>query len=69
MTVFQLALIARYTTNINLLLDNDEAGEKGRSRILNKFSKFVNIKNYYIPEPFKDIDDYLNGNSDLSLFE
>ncbi len=55
----QFSLITRYTSNIFLLLDNDEAGQKGRKRILDKFSNHANIQNFYIPEKYKDIDEYL----------
>lgn len=59
MTINQFAIISRYTTNIILLLDNDASGNKGRELIMNKFGRFANIQNWYIPEPYKDIDDYL----------
>lgn len=69
MTAYQFSVINRYTNNIFLLLDNDEAGEKGRQSILNKFGRFANIKNFYLPELYKDIDDFFKENSldDLSL--
>jgi DNA primase catalytic core len=62
MTPYQFALICRYTNNIYLLLDNDEAGKKGRTRVMSKFSSYANIKNYYIPEQYIDIDNYLSNN-------
>lgn len=62
MTAFQFSLILRYTKNIRLLLDNDQAGIKGRESILTKYSKFANITNSFVPEPFKDIDEYLSSN-------
>lgn len=55
----QFSLITRYTNNIFLLLDNDDAGRKGRKKIVNKFGKYANIQNFYIPDTYKDIDDYL----------
>ena len=33
MTLYQFSIIKRYTNNLYLLLDNDEAGEKGRDKI------------------------------------
>jgi DNA primase len=48
-------------------LDNDDAGEKGRKRIMELFSKYANIRNFYLPEPYKDIDEYLSNNSRESL--
>lgn len=60
MTPYQFSVISRYTSNIILLLDNDEAGKKGRNIIMSKFGQFANIQNLYIPKPYKDIDEYLS---------
>lgn len=63
----QLSLIKRYTNNIYILFDNDGVngpGEQARIKIKNKYSKFANIKNAYIPKQYKDLDEYiikLNG--------
>jgi DNA primase catalytic core len=62
MTPYQFSVITRYTNNIVLLLDNDEAGLKGRSRIVDKYGKLANITHLYIPESYKDIDEYLSKN-------
>lgn len=59
MTNYQFSVICRYTNNIILLLDNDEAGQKGRNLIYKKFANLANIQNWYVPEPYKDIDEYL----------
>lgn len=69
MTPYQFSVISRYTDNIILLLDNDEAGERGRQKIIEKFGRFANIQNFYLPEGYKDIDEYLSKNdlSDLSF--
>lgn len=67
MTSYQLSVISRYTNNIFLLLDNDEAGEKGRKRIIDKFGHLANIRNFYLPDEYKDIDEYLSQNSYESL--
>jgi DNA primase len=69
MSIHQFSLITRYTNNIFLLLDNDQAGEKGRYSIIKNFGGYANIHNFYIPEPYKDIDEFLSENSyeDLSL--
>lgn len=63
MSFNQLALILRYTNNIVLVLDNDQAGKVGAERIINKFSKFINIKNIEIPSGFKDLDEFFKENS------
>ncbi len=60
MSIHQLALISRFTNNIFLLLDNDEAGLKGRSQILSKFSHLANFKNAFLPPYMKDIDELLS---------
>ena len=67
MTAYQFSVISRYTNNIFLLLDNDEAGEKGRKRIVDMFGKLANIQNFYIPESYKDIDEYLTKSGDTSM--
>lgn len=67
MTAYQLSLLVRYTKNINLLLDNDEAGFKGRKKIIDKFSNFANIQNFYVQEPYKDVDEYFTVHSDISF--
>lgn len=59
MTSYQLSVISRYTNNIFLLLDNDEAGQKGRNSIIKKFGNLINIRNFYLPDDCKDIDEYL----------
>ncbi len=59
MTSYQFSVISRYTNNIILLLDNDEAGETGRARAIDKFGQLANIRNFYIPASFKDIDEYI----------
>ena len=40
-------------------MDNDEAGQKGRARIISKFGQSANIRNFYVPDPYKDIDEYI----------
>jgi len=69
MSSYQFAILSRYTNNFFLLLDNDSAGEKGRKMITNKFGEFANIQNFYLPDPYKDIDDYfsLSGEGTISL--
>ena len=59
MTSYQFSVISRYSNNLFLLLDNDEAGQKGRKRIVKKFGQFANIRNLYLPDNYKDIDEYI----------
>lgn len=58
MSLYQFSVISRYTNNIKLLLDNDKSGHEGRQRIIRKFGKLANITNFYLPEEYKDIDEY-----------
>lgn len=67
MTPYQFSVISRYTDNLFLLLDNDEGGEKGRKRIIDKFGKLANIQNFYLPNPYKDIDEYFTKTGDESV--
>jgi DNA primase len=57
MSPYQFSVISRYSNNICLLLDNDESGNKGRKRISQKFGRFANIRNFYLPDDYKDIDE------------
>jgi len=59
LTMTQLALVKRYTDNIYLLLDNDEAGRIGMEKIMKKFSSEANLKPMKIPDGYKDLDDLL----------
>jgi DNA primase catalytic core len=59
-TSYQMSVITRYTNNIFMLLDNDEAGEKGRTNTIKKFGHLVNIRNMFIPNEYKDIDAYIS---------
>lgn len=59
LSLYQFSVISRYTNNIFLLLDNDEAGVKGRKRIADKFGRLANIHDFYLPEGHKDIDEYI----------
>ena len=63
MSSYQFSVISRYTNNIFLLLDNDEAGNKGRKRIMDRFGSFANIRNFYLPDTYKDVDQYLSCSS------
>lgn len=66
MTSYQFSVISRYASNIIMLLDNDAAGVNGRKTTIAKFGQFANIQNFYIPESYKDIDEYLTKCDDES---
>lgn len=59
MTLYQFSVISRYSNNIFLLLDNDVSGQKGREQVVNKFGKFANIRDFYLPNDYKDVDEYI----------
>lgn len=67
MSFEQFALLLRYTNNIILMLDNDEAGKIGTERIIKLYHKHANIKKAILPNGYKDIDEYLSDNSIDSL--
>lgn len=67
MTFEQFALATRYTNNLVMLLDNDEAGKTGAERVIKLYGKYANIKRAVLPNGYKDIDEYLSDNSIDSL--
>ena len=67
MSSHQFALLLRYTNNIFLLLDNDDAGNKGRNNIMHSYGKYANIQNFYLPN-YKDVDEYIS-NTGVKCFE
>lgn len=66
MSMEQLILLLRYTKRIYILLDNDEAGEIGRSRIIETYGKYAEFTDLRVPYGFKDLDEFL---SDVALDE
>jgi len=48
-------------------LDNDSGGKEGRKLIMNKFGRYANIQNFYVPNPYKDIDEYLTNSNEESV--
>jgi DNA primase len=65
----QLALLMRYTNNIILLLDNDDAGQNGESKIIQNYGKYANIKRAQLPKGYNDLDQFFRENElkDLEL--
>ncbi len=56
-------LLKRYTNNFHILLDNDEAGEKGWKAIKLKAPKYnLNVVRISLPEKYKDVDEALKNN-------
>lgn len=63
----QIVLLIRYTRDIRMLLDNDEAGELGRKRVLDKYGKYATISNNYVPNGYKDVDDFLKEAKQINM--
>jgi DNA primase len=61
---FQMYQLRKYTNNIVLMFDNDEAGQKGNIRVCDKFDKYANIKKYNPPTNYKDIDEFIRKSKD-----
>lgn len=58
---FHLYLLLRYTNNIRLLLDNDNAGENATNGIFDRFKNECNLSTISLPEGYKDVDEYLRN--------
>jgi len=58
LTLYQFSVISRYSNDIRLLLDSD-VSEKERKRIIQKFGQYANIQDFYLPDEYKDIDEYI----------
>jgi DNA primase catalytic core len=61
--IYQVALLMRYTSNIVLLFDGDEAGKIGMERAMMKFGKYTGMKKGVLPSGYKDLDEYLSENT------
>jgi DNA primase catalytic core len=67
MSFDQFSLLMRYTNNIMLLLDNDDAGRLGSEKIIRMFSDKANIKIGKLPTLYKDLDEFLSENGTDSV--
>jgi DNA primase len=65
MSKFQLFQLHRYTNNIILMFDNDEAGQKAKGRVKTRYKDCANIKVCSPPKGFKDIDQFFRECTDL----
>ena len=61
---YQMFQILRYTNNIILMFDNDEAGQKAKTRVKDRFKGDANIKLISPPEGFKDIEEFFRRSND-----
>lgn len=62
---YQLFKLHRYTNNIIFMLDNDEAGQKAKNKIKNKYKDYANIKVVSPPKPYKDIDEFFTKENNI----
>ena len=59
--------LARYSEKMTFILDSDEAGKKASDRIYSKFiNKGIKLRFLNLPEPFKDVDEYLSDIGQIS---
>lgn len=75
LSLLQLAQVARYTKNIIVLFDNDEAppgekgaGQKGVEKINAKYGGSFNLKTLTVPSG-KDIDEFLKKGGDSEFLK
>lgn len=61
---YQMFQIHRYTNNVILMFDNDEAGKRAKKSVKNRYKDHANIKTISPPEGFKDIDEFFRGSKD-----
>lgn len=59
----QFLLANRFTNNIYLALDNDDAGKIGSERFIAKYGNYCNVKFLNFPKEYKDVDEFLTNNS------
>lgn len=55
---YQAYQLSKYTKNIVLMFDNDEAGKKGVAKARQKYNNILNIESLYPPSGYKDIDEF-----------
>ena len=69
LTIQQLSQISKYTDEIYLCFDNDDAGIEATKRIVeikNNISKDINLYTIQLPQEYKDISEYYeSGNQNI----
>jgi DNA primase len=66
---YQMFQVHRYTNNIILMFDNDEAGQKAKKRIKDRYREVANIELVSPPKGFKDIDEFFRGSKDTAYIQ
>lgn len=66
----QLTILSRYTDQVCILFDNDEAGRYNAGIVKDKFAnnEFVSISCAFTPNKYKDLDEYLTNGGSLDYF-
>lgn len=64
LTRYQFFQLHRYTNNVYLMMDNDEAGKKASKRVRQRYCQYANVRRIPSPENYKDIDLFLKSASD-----
>ncbi len=69
MSRYQMFQLHRYTNNIVLMFDNDEAGQKAKKRIKDRYKDIANVKVISPPKEFKDIDEFFRSSKDSKYIQ
>lgn len=62
LTMAQMCLLLRYTNNVVVLFDMDEAGQEGGDKAVREFGGICNIRKGKLPSGWKDICEFLVDN-------
>lgn len=57
----QINLLLRFTDNVILMFDQDEAGQMGMEKVKNLWGKRCNLRSLGIPAGYKDLDEFLSS--------
>lgn len=64
LSIKQVNLLSRYSENIKIMFDNDEPGKMAAKRFISKRMKDgINIKEGFVPQGYKDLDEFWINNS------
>jgi DNA primase len=63
---WQLFQLRCYTHNLLLMFDSDDGGYEGKRKIKEKYSGYATIRTAGIPAGYKDIDEFIRKEQDLT---
>jgi DNA primase len=66
----QLIILSRYTENICLLFDNDDAGRRSAKKVIEKLRYFddsIKLTCSYTPDGYKDLDEYIKNGGSMDI--